>query len=641
MEEEERSKKTIIILGIRCLVALGLALAGFFYWNEANFSWWVNLIVMGAAYIIVAYDIYIEAFEALFKEHEIFNECTLMIIASLGAFALRLYGPGHNEFLEAVLVILLYQVGEVFEDLAESRSREAILSAIDLRKEEAMVLENGQLVKKSPTDLHIGDTVVLGAGKKCPCDGIVVEGVGDMDESSLTGEAIPVAKTNGIAVYSGTLLLSGSVKIRVEKEYEDSTVARLMETIESGSEEKNHTVRFIRRFARVYTPIVFAIAALVAVVPPMILGIQNGDVWASWIYTALSFLVLSCPCAIVISVPLAYVAGLGLASKHGILVKGAGFFDALHSLRLIAFDKTGTLTEGHFSVAEIHVENGKEEAFLELLCAAESRSTHPMGKAVIDAFHKDYSEAEISDYEEVPGFGVRLNYRGQKIEAGNLKHMHAPAQLAEEGGSVICLSVDGAYQGYVRLRDQIKESAPKTVAYLREQKVQTLLLSGDRQQTVAITAKEIGVDAFEAELLPEQKTAHIREEIARGQGAVAFVGDGINDAPSIVLADVGIAMGGLGSDLAVSNADVVIMDDDLSKLCTLLEIAKKTRRRVIFNIVFALTVKVILMGLSVWASIDGRWQMPLWASVLGDSGLALLTILSSLALGFGKKRQTK
>ena len=635
--EEERSFKSILILALRCAVALGLALAGYFYWNEANFPWWVSLMVMGTAYILISYDIYIEAFEAMFKEREFFNECTLMILASLGAFALRFYGPGHNEFLEAVLIILLYQVGEVFENLAESRSRKAIVSAIDLRKEEALVLEEDKLIAKSPVDLHVGDLVVLGAGKKCPCDGIVMEGTGEMDESSLTGEAVPVGKEKESPVYSGTLLASGSLKIRVEKEYEDSTVARLMESIENGSEEKNKTVRFIRRFARVYTPIVFAIAALVAVVPPLVLGAGNADIWASWIYTALSFLVLSCPCAIVISVPLAYVAGLGLASKQGILVKGAGFFDALNTLRLIAFDKTGTLTEGHFSVAEIQLGDLDEALFKEYLCAAESRSTHPMGRAIAQTFQKAYEEEEISDYQEVPGFGVRLVYRGKKIEAGTPKDASAHAGKA---GSLVCLYVDDVYQGCVRLEDQVKESAPKAISHFHQKNISTLLLSGDRPLVVESTAKEIGVDAFEAGLLPDEKTSRIREEISKKEGAVAFVGDGINDAPSIVLADVGIAMGGPGSDLAVANADIVIMDDDLMKIPALLDIARKTRHRVIFNIIFALSVKAILMGLNLWASIDGGWQLPLWVSALGDSGLALLTILGSLALGFSKPKKS-
>lgn len=382
-EEEERSKKTLIILGVRIALSLTLALLGQFYFTESAFGLAVNLPIMIVAYLLVAYDVIWEGILCVFKEHEPFDEHLLMTVASLGAFALRFFGPDHNEAFEGVLVMLLYQVGEVFEDLAADKSREAIVSAIDLRDQKARVMEGENVVSKSPEELAIGDKVVIGAGDKILCDGTVISGSGRVDESSLTGESLPVNKENGDAVLSGTILKEGSLVVSVGKEYKNSTVAKLIDLVENSSEKKSKATRFITKFARIYTPIVTGLALLVAVIPPLFLGISDGSVWSNWIFVALEFLIVSCPCAIVISVPLSYFAGLGLASKNGVVVKGAEYFDKINELHMVCFDKTGTLTEGDFKVVDVHPVSMSKQDFLTYLSAAEARSSHPIAKAIL------------------------------------------------------------------------------------------------------------------------------------------------------------------------------------------------------------------------------------------------------------------
>lgn len=637
--EEEHSKKAIALLVARILLSLTLALLGRFYLNEANFPWYVNLIVMGAAYLIIAYDIIFEAVEHIVKDHELFNENALMALASLGAFALRFYGKEHNEYFEGVLVILLYQVGEVFEDLAADKSREAITSALDLRKEKAKVLRGSEVVEKTPEEIAIGDLVLIGAGMKVLCDGKVIEGAGSLDESSLTGEFVPVAKEPGDHVLSGTILKSGSLKIEVEKEYKDSTVAKMLDLVEHSAEKKSRSSRFITRFAKTYTPIVVFLALLVATIPPLFLGIANPATWAAWLYAALSFLVVSCPCAIVISVPLAYFSGLGLASKHGILVKGAGYFDRANGLRYVAFDKTGTLTKGEFRIEKILPSGMEEQRFLTYLAAAEANSSHPLALAVVAAAGKEGLAAEISAYEEIEGHGVKATYQGHALLAGKAAWLRKQGlTFTEPEGIAIHLSVDGVYAGCLIFSDTIKDSAKSMVDDLHALGKKTVLLSGDKKANVEEVGRLLGLDEVYGELLPEQKQGYVAQIRDRGEGTLAYMGDGINDAAAIVLADIGVAMGGLGSDLAVANADAVIMNDDPYKIVTFVKIAKATRHRAIFNIAFALAIKIAIMAAAIAASAMGSWELPLWVSILGDTGVALLAVLNSLLLQFKKFR---
>ncbi len=637
--EEERSKKTIIILVARIAVSLTLALLGQFLFNENNFNLWVNLGVMALAYVIIAYDVLWEGVLSIVKEHQPFDEHLLMTVASLGAFALRFFGPDHNEFFEAVLVMLLYQVGEVFEDLAADKSREAITSALDLREEEARVIDGESTILKKPEELQIGDKVVIGAGEKVLCDALVISGSGSTDESSLTGEFLPIEKKEGDHVVSGTILKEGSLVISVEKEYKDSTIAKLLDLVEHSASKKSRATRFITRFARIYTPIVTGLALLVAVIPPLFLGIDNPSVWSGWIFTALEFLIVSCPCAIVISVPLAYFAGLGLASKKGVVVKGAEYFDKVNELKLVCFDKTGTLTEGKFAVTEVCSVGFDEKVFLEYLSAAESRSTHPIGKAILAYGGLKNKANEVTEYKEISGYGVSATYQGHALLAGKkelLEKNNVPVDANSSSGSIIYLAVDGAYGGYIVLNDSLRPSSKKMVDGLKKRGVKTMLLSGDKKENVQAVSMNLGLDECHGELLPAEKQDILKGEIAKNEGKVAFVGDGINDAPSIVLADIGIAMGGLGSDVAVRNADVVLMQDDPSRILTLIKVADKTKKRAIFNIVFSLTVKVGIMVASIIGTSTGLFEIPLWVTVFGDSGVAMLAVLSSLLLSYSK-----
>lgn len=626
MKMEEKEEKNIVWLCIRIGVALTLALLGAFYFTEERFNLWVNLLVMGAAWLLISYDLILESVESIFKEHEFFSESLLMILASIGAFCLRFFG--RNEFLEAVLVILLFQVGEVLQDFAEEKSRKAILDAIDLREEKALVKTASGTVSKKAEELAIGDLVLLSTGQKILSDGVIEEGEGLVDEASLTGEFAPVQKRKGDTVSSGTILVSGSLVISVSQEYEDSTVAKLGRMMLEAEEKKSKADRFISRFARVYTPIVLGLAVLIAVIPPLFLGIGDGAVWANWIYVALELLLISCPCAIVIGVPLSYFAGLGLSSKHGIIVKGAEYFDQAHDLGWVCFDKTGTLTEGRFALKETHPEGLEERKFLEYFAAVESRSTHPLAKAMVAAYGTSLAD-QVENVHEISGQGIEAVYQGRFLKAIKGKE-------SETKGTRIDLYVDDFFSGYAVLDDEIKAGAKALGHDLGSLGLKTCLLSGDKQARADAIKEELGLDEAHGDLLPEGKLARLKEKIEAGQGKVAFCGDGINDAPAIVMADIGIAMGGLGSDMAVANADVALMNDDPRKVATFCRIAKKTRRRAIACIAVSLSIKLVIALLAFIAASTGAFLFPMWAAALADSGLAVAMVLYALLLVYAK-----
>ncbi len=627
---EENRKKEIIFLLSRALLSIVLLLLGVLYLNEENFPFYVNLIVMLASYFVIAYDVIIKAFKEIVFEHNPFNECTLMVVASIGAFALRAFGPEYNEYVEGVLVILLYQIGEFFEDLAEDKSKEAITKAIDLRQEKAKVRQEGKIIEKEAVDIVPGDLVLIGAGDKVLCDGLVKLGEGEVDESSLTGEFVPVAKKEGDPVSSGTLLSKGSLEVEATKAYADSTVAKLLGLVENSAEKKSKVTRFISKFAKYYTPIVMGVALLVMVIPPLFIGINDGATWVAWIRTALSFLVVSCPCAVVISVPLAYFSGLGLASKSGILVKGAAYFDQLNELKTMAFDKTGTLTEGKFEVLEVHPEGISEAEFFEYAAAAEATSNHPVASCLKSLSAIDQSL--VNGMEDLAGQGVKANYKGHALFCGKTES----ARKISAQGTVVGLTIDGKDAGYCILGDRVKPNSPSTIKGLNSRGIETVLLSGDKQANAVAIGEQLGFQQIHGELKPEEKVASLDSLIKASTGRVGYVGDGINDAASIALSDVGIAMGGLGSDAAVANADCVILNDDPKKILTLLKVAKKTKNRAGFNIAVSLVVKIAVMIVSIIASATALFTLPLWVAVLADSGLALLMILSSLLLGLEK-----
>lgn len=631
MSEE---KKEILINSVRLSVALILAIVGLFYLNEANFGVWVNFVVMGIAWLIVGYDIVYKAFHSLIKEKNPFDENMLMLIASIGAFCLRLFGKDENEifgneFFEAFMVAFLFQLGDIFEDLATDKSHEAISNAIGLRAKKASLLKDGNILTVEPEDLSIGDEILVKVGEIIPADGVILSGSGDVDMSSLTGEFNPVVKKEGDLVNSGTILKSGSLKVRVNKSYEDSTVSKIIALVEESSGAKSKADKFITKFARIYTPIVVAIALLIAVIPPLCIGMNSLETWKEWIRIGVSILVISCPCAVVVSVPLAYFAGIGLASKYGIIVKGGSYFDELNRLGVLVTDKTGTLTRGKFVVEERHPESVSLEKFQEYMIAAESRSNHPIAKAIVGETNlAPYSE-KISEYTEKAGYGEMLTYDGHTLLAGNeklLRENHISFTKANEIGTIVYLAIDGKYAGYLLLNDEIKESSFKTIQDLHKMGVKSVMLTGDKKESALKVANELQIDEVHSELLPEDKTNLLKEKLT-GEKAVAYVGDGINDAPSIALADIGVAMGGAGSDLAVENANIVIMNDDVSKIVTAKKIAKATRNRAIFNVVASLLIKLAIATCSILIP-----SFPLMIAVFADTGVTLLMVASSVSL---------
>lgn len=637
-EEEKESEaifgKEFWIKIARLAASLVLMLVGFFLVNEENYGLWPNFAIMLAAFLIVGYDVLFEAVEGIFKEKNPFSEELLMTIATIGAFCIRFFGEEHNEFFEAVMVMFLFQVGELFEDIATAKSHKAITDAVGLRAKVAHKKEGDSIIDINPESLSINDLVLVKVGEILPADGLIEEGEGFLDMSSLTGESVPVKKKQGEEVASGTILKSGSLLIRVLKEYEDSTVRKIIKLMEDGAESKSKATRFVDKFAKIYTPIVVGLALIVAVVPPLFLGINDPLIWEKWIYTALSFLVISCPCAIVISVPLAYFAGIGLASRNGIIVKGAAVFDQLENLKTVVTDKTGTLTYGVFKITKKVPRGVTEEELLSYLKAAESRSTHPIASAIVGDSDLSEIAAKITSYDEIAGKGTKAVYDGKTIIAGNetlLKDEGIAFTPTNEIGSVVYVAVDKRYIGYVVCSDVIRKEALSVVEGLKKRDIHTCMLTGDKEANALAVSETLGIDEHHSELLPKDKTNLLQEKIAEKKGAVAFIGDGINDAPSISMADVGVAMGGIGSDLAIETADVVIMNDNPNKLVSALDISRKTRVQVLFNILFSILVKMTIMILALVIP-----EFPLLVAVLADTGLTMVLVLLTVTLLYRK-----
>ena len=643
-EEEELTKGRLIFLICRLAVGLILGLLGLFLWNEENLrgmglsndaALWVNFGIMAVAYLAVAYDIIWKAIKNFRHIKDLFDENTLMMIATIGAFCLRFFGEQQNEFFEAVMVVFLYQVGELFEDISVDRSKKAIQDAVGLRAKKACLLHEGKKEEVDPETLKIGDQILVSVGDIIPADGVVVSGSGGVNMASLTGESLPQERGVGENVNSGTTLVSGSLVVEVTKEYEDSTVSKIIRLVKEGESSKSKAQRFVTAFAKIYTPIVCLIALLVAVVPPLFIGISNPTVWASWLYSAICLLVISCPCAIVVSVPLAYFAAIGLASKNGILIKGASYLDWLSSLDAVASDKTGTITLGVFAIDHFKENEIGEELFKEYLFAAESRSNHPLAKAIMGDDDGSSYQDFISEYNEIAGKGVSLTYKGHHVLAGSahlLEDHKVDLIKCSKKGSTTYLAVDGKYVGHATLKDKVKDSAKQMVDEFSSMNIETIILTGDRNDISKEIGEYVGAKRVYSELLPEDKKRILQEEINNRKGGVAYIGDGINDAPSLALADVGIAMGGAGSDMAVDSADVVIMNDDLRKIVKAVRIAKAAKAKAIFNIVASLVVKVAIATLSI---VLGE-AFPLWAAVLADTGLTLLLVINSITLLFKK-----
>ncbi len=587
-------------------------------------------------YFIVGWDVLLKAGRNIINGR-VFDENFLMTLATIGAFATGFFGEG--EYPEAVFVMLFYQVGELFQSYAVGRSRKSIAALMDIRPDTANVLRNGKLVETDPEDVLVGEEIVVRPGEKIPLDGKVIDGSSSLNTSALTGESLPKDVFPGDVVTSGCVNLTGVINVRVEKLYGESTVAKILELLENSSAKKAKTENFITRFSRVYTPVVVLCAVLLAVIPPLFFG--N---WAGWIRRALMFLVVSCPCALVVSVPLSFFGGIGGASKNGILIKGGNYLEALADVRTAVFDKTGTLTKGRFSVTEIRPESGTAEELLNLTALAESYSSHPVSKCIRETAKVNFEDHRVEDVKELSGRGVVAKVDGREVAAGNsrlLEELEIPAKVEKSSGTTVYVSAQGKYLGSITVSDTVKENAKDTISSLKRQGVDlTVMLSGDRAETANAVAESLGMDRVYSELMPSQKVERVEEilEERKSLGKLVFVGDGINDAPVLSRADVGIAMGGLGSDAAIEAADVVLMDDDLSKIPLALEISKGTLRIVRENIFFALFIKAVVLLLSALG------LSTMWEAVFADVGVLVIAVLNamrSLSLGRKKKRERK
>lgn len=556
-----------------------------------------------AAYIVIGYDVLFRALKNIVRG-KMFDECFLMSVATIGAIRIK-------ELPEAVMVMLLYQIGEYFQDKAVDKSRDSITGLMDIRPDYANKISGGGIVKLTPQEIKTGDIILVKAGEKIPLDGIVTEGSTNIDTSSLTGESAPRKIHRGEEVFSGCINLDGVLKIKVTKTFENSTVSQILELVEQASEKKTKTENFITRFAQIYTPFVVCLAVLIAVVPSFFIA-------GNWIERALTFLVISCPCALVISVPLSFFAGIGAASKAGVLVKGSVYLEKLSDIKTAVFDKTGTLTNGRFEVVQI---NSDDPKILEYAAKAESGSNHPIAKAIKKAYGTETGVYEIT---EIAGKGIRAGIDGREILAGNSKLVNTKEIQAE--GTVVYVSVDGNYIGNIVIADTLKKDSACTIKELNNMKIHTVMLTGDAQNTADKIGKKLGIQTVYAGLLPNNKVEKLEELMTADKGNTIFTGDGINDAPVLTRADAGIAMGGLGSDAAIEAADIVIMDDNPAKLLTAVQISKKTMGVVKQNIIFAISVKVLFLILS------GFGMMTMWGAIFADVGVALLAIFNALGI---------
>ena len=579
---------------------------------------WLQIALFIISYIIVGGDVVKRAVKNIFKG-QVFDENFLMSIATIGAFFI-------GEYPEGVAVMLFYQVGELFQSYAVGKSRKSIASLMDIRPDYANVKKGDELVKVDPDEVQIGDIIVIKAGEKIPLDGKVIEGSSMIDTSALTGESVPREVEVGSDILSGCININGVITAEVTKEFGESTVSKILDLVENASSKKSNSEQFITKFARYYTPVVVIIAVFLAIIPPLVI---DGATFSDWIYRALAFLVVSCPCALVISIPLSFFGGIGGASKKGILVKGSNYLEALAETEIVVFDKTGTLTKGVFNVQEIHPEGVSKEELLELTAYVESYSNHPISLSLKRAYGKEIDNGRISDVEEISGHGVIATVDGKKVMAGNIKlmkMMDIPYFKGELIGTAVHVAVNNKYIGYIVIADEVKEDSAQAIKELKAANIkQTVMLTGDNKSVGSKVAKELGLDKVYAELLPADKVEKLEELFSQKskKGKLAFVGDGINDAPVLARADIGIAMGGLGSDAAIEAADIVIMTDEPSKIATAMKISKKTLKIAHQNIVFAIGIKIIVLILSAFGIAT------MWAAIFADVGVTIIAVLNA------------
>lgn len=606
-------------------------------WFEQPNALYIEFALFLIPYLIVGYDVIGKAIRNI-GHGQVFDENFLMCVATIGAFALVFFPESEPHMAEGAAVMLFYQVGEFFQDYAVGKSRKSISEMMDIAPDYANIMQNGELTKVDPYDVQIGSEIVVKVGERIPLDGIVVSGNSQLDTTALTGESVPRQVKTGSEVISGCVNMTGVLTIKTTKPFEESTVSRILELVENASDKKARTENFITRFARYYTPIVVCIAALLAIVPPLFLG----QSWSDWVMRGLVFLVVSCPCALVISVPLSFFGGIGGASRAGILVKGSNYLETLANAETVVFDKTGTLTNGTFEVVAVHPSEGIESNKLLYLAAhAEAFSDHPIALSLKKAYDHDIDQSAIIDAHEQSGHGVSASVNGKHVLVGNDALMSENGVMSEPCelvGTILHVSADDAYLGHIIIADVIKEDAAKTIADLHKAGVKkTIMLTGDRKEVAENVAKMLRIDEFHAQLLPQDKVEAVEKllDSTSEKGKLVFVGDGINDAPVLMRADIGVAMGAMGSDAAIEAADVVLMDDKPSNIAVAIKIARHTMRIVWENIIFALAVK---FGVLILAAL-GIANM--WLAVFADVGVAIIAILNAMRAMRIKKHRTK
>ena len=603
------TKKQKAMLGrilLTFIIYVPMAVADHMDMLPAGLGTWGKLAVYLIPYVLIGWDIVYKALRNI-RNGQVFDENFLMTVATFGAF-------GIGEYSEAVAVMLFYQVGELFQSYAVNRSRQSITELMDICPEYANIEEDGQLKQVDPDDVQVGDIIVVKAGERIPLDGKVVFGDSMVDTSALTGESVPRKASVGDDVISGCVNGSGLLRVQVTKEFDDSTVAKILELVENASSKKAQVENFITRFARYYTPVVVVGAVILAVLPPLVFG----QSWAEWVRRACTFLVISCPCALVISVPMSFFSGIGAASRRGVLIKGSNYLEALSEMNTIVFDKTGTLTKGEFKVTEIHAAVGTQESLLELAALAESYSDHPISRSIKEACGHALDMNRVSDTEEISGHGVKAVIDGHVVLAGNsklMKEMKVEYTESPSIGTAVYIAMDGTFYGSIIISDTIKEEAYEAIR-----------LTGDKKEVGEAVAARLGLDEVHAELLPDGKVAKVEKLLAelKGKDKLAFVGDGINDAPVLSRADIGIAMGSMGSDAAIEAADIVLMDDDPSKIADVVRISRKTMTIVKQNIIFALGVKAIVLLMGAFGMAN------MWEAVFADVGVSVIAIINAM-----------
>ena len=615
-----KQKRNLLRICMAAVLLASVNLVRLMFEPQGTAGFVVFLCAYVIIYLIIGYDILRKAIKGIINRRP-FDECFLMAFATLGAFALAILQKS-GDYNEAVAVMLFYQIGELFQSIAVGRSRRNISDLMDIRPDYANVEKDGDLVQVDPDEVEIGTIIIVQPGEKVPIDGLVVEGISSLNTAALTGESVPRDVREGDEIISGCINLTGVLKIRTTKAFGESTVSKILELVENASSRKSKSEEFISRFARYYTPAVVFSAIALAVLPPIFVG--N---WSMWIYRALTFLVISCPCALVISIPLSFFAGIGGASHEGILVKGSNFLEMLSKTKTVVFDKTGTLTQGVFEVVAVHHASIDEHEIIELAAHVESYSSHPISKSLQKAYGLEIERSRVSDVEEISGHGVVGKVDGKTVAAGNLKLMKKLGIAAHDChsvGTIIHVAVDGSYVGHIVISDVVKPDSKAAISELKANGIdKTVMLTGDSESIASKVASELGIDEFHAGLLPEDKVT-IVESLLNDKEKLAFVGDGINDAPVLTRADLGIAMGAMGSDAAIEAADIVLMDDNPMKIAKAIKISRKCLRIVYQNIVFALAVKFACLILGAFGITN------MWAAIFADVGVMVIAVLNAI-----------